>query len=354
MKHLKKSLGCLALVSIGGIAPATAQMAPRDSIAGAEGGIRKTKETKDAKESFTNQSLHEVVVTALGISRKEKALGYSVKTINNDELTSTVSGNWLDNMAGKVAGLSMVGAGTGPLGSVRITLRGDNSLNYGNNSALIVIDGIPMDSGAPTTGSGANYANGDAPVDFGSSLGDLNPDDIESVTVLKGAAATALYGSLAGNGAIVITTKKGSTKKGIGVTLNSSVTLDYASYWPDFQKEYGAGSDNGLSPFCFWTLDANEAPDGIATYRNISRYAFGEKFDASKMRYQYMSKNWETGTYEKLPWVYADDWYTGFFQTGVTWKNTISIAGGNGRGTSARASINDTRNTWITPNTGYR
>lgn len=354
MRHFKKSLGCLSLVSMGGLTPAMAQMAPRDSIVGAEGNIKKIKVAKDNKESFTNQSLHEVVVTALGISRKEKALGYSVKTINNDELTSTVSGNWLDNMAGKVAGLSMVGAGTGPLGSMRITLRGDNSLNYGNNSALIVIDGIPMDAGSPTTGSGANYANGDAPVDFGSSLADLNPDDIESVTVLKGAAATALYGSLAGNGAIVITTKKGSTKKGIGVTLNSSVTLDYASYWPDFQKEYGAGSDNGLSPFCFWTLDANEAPDGIATYRNISRYAFGEKFDTSKMRYQYMSKNWETGTYEKLPWVYADDWYTGFFQTGVTWKNTISIAGGNGRGTSARASINDTRNTWITPNTGYR
>lgn len=104
MRHFKKSLGCLALVSMGGLTPAMAQMAPRDSIVGAEGNIKKIKVAKDNKESFTNQSLHEVVVTALGISRKEKALGYSVKTINNDELTSTVSGNWLDNMAGKVAG----------------------------------------------------------------------------------------------------------------------------------------------------------------------------------------------------------------------------------------------------------
>lgn len=342
-----KSAGLLAL-ALAASSAASAATAPLDSIPSQDGKAKSTK-TIEAKKSLPG-----VVVTALGISRKEKSLGYSVKKLDSSDLTATLSGNWTDNLNGKVAGLNMVGAGTGPLGTTRITLRGDNSLNYGNNGALIVVDGVPITSDAPVTGSGSNYANGDAPVDFGSGLGDLNPDDIESVTVLKGAAATALYGSLAGNGAIVITTKGGNNKKGIGVTLNSSLTLDYASYWPDFQTEYGAGSDMGLNEFCFWPLDASEAPDGVATSRNISRYAFGEKYDASKMRYQYMSKDWQTGTFEKLPWVYADDWYTGFFETGVTWKNSITVNGGNGKGTTARASVSDLRNSWITPNTGYR
>src|SRR3712207_9481413 len=138
------------------------------------------------------------------------------------------SGNWMNGMKGKVSGLSMIEAGTGPMGSMRVTLRGDHSLNYGNSEALFVVDGVPVTSGTVSTGSGATYSNQDAPVDFGNGAGDINPEDIESVTVLKGAAATALYGSMAGNGAIVITTKGGSGKKGWGVTLNSSVTFEKA------------------------------------------------------------------------------------------------------------------------------
>ncbi len=298
-------------------------------------------------------SLEGVVVTALGIKREEKSLGYSVGKVNGDELSKSVSGNWLNEMRGKVAGLNLTDAGTGPLSSMRVTLRGDHSLDHGNSGTLFVVDGVPINAGTTATGSGSNYANGDGPVDFGNGAGDLNPDDIASVTVLKGAAATALYGSMAGNGAIVITTKSGSGRKGLGITVNSSLTIDKASYFPDFQTEYGSGSDSGLNPFCFWTLDKDEAPDGIATKRNISRYAFGEKFDATKMRYQYGSKNWDNGTYEMLPWQYADDWYTGFFQTGTTWRNSVTLSGGNGKGASARASLTDTRNTWITPNTGY-
>lgn len=299
-------------------------------------------------------ALQGVVVTALGISRKEKSLGYSVAKVDNTALTNTVSGNWMNAMAGKVAGLTFDNASTGPMSSMRVTLRGDQSLNYGNNGALFVVDGVPITSGTTTTGSGSNYANGDAPVDFGNGAGDINPEDVESVTVLKGAAATALYGSLAGNGAIVITTKSGRKDKGIGVTVNSSLTFEKASYWPSFQKEYGAGSDMGINPFCFWPLDATEAPDGIATQRNISRYAFGEKYDSSKLRYQYASKDWNSNTYAKLPWEYKDDWYKGLFQTGITWNNSVTVSGGNGKGTSGRASITDTRNNWITPNTGYQ
>lgn len=299
-------------------------------------------------------ALQGVVVTALGISRKEKSLGYSVAKVDNTSLTNTVSGNWMNAMVGKVAGLTFDNASTGPMSSMRVTLRGDQSLNYGNNGALFVVDGVPITSGTTTTGSGSNYANSDGPVDFGNGAGDVNPGDVESMTILKGAAATALYGSLAGNGAIVITTKSGRKDKGFGVTVNSSLTIEQSSYWPSFQKEYGAGSDMGLNPFCFWPLDATEAPDGIATQRNISRYAFGEKFDASKLRYQYASKNWDNNTYTKLPWLYKDDWYKGLFQTGITWNNSVTVSGGNGKGTSARASITDTRNNWIVPNTGYQ
>lgn len=312
---------------------------------------KKTTLTVLMKESA--QSLNDVVVTALGIKREEKSLGYSVSKISGDELNKTVGGNWLSNMKGKVAGLSMVEAGTGPMGSMRVTLRGDHSLNYGNNEALLVVDGVPIHSGTIATGSGSTYANQDAPVDFGSGAGDINPDDVESITVLKGAAATALYGSIAGNGAIVVTTKGGKSNKGWGVSFNSSAAYERAGFWPEFQKEYGPGNDMGLSPFSFWTLEENEAPDGVAVKSHISRYAFGEKFDRNKMRYQYASRNWDDNTYQPLPWVYADDWYTGFFRTGSTYRNSLTVSGGNGKGTNGRVSITDTRNDWILPNTGY-
>lgn len=299
------------------------------------------------------KTLKDVVVTALGIKREEKSLGYSVSKVTGDDLNKTVSGNWMGGMKGKVAGLSMLDAGTGPLNTMRVTLRGDHSLNYGNSQALFVVDGVPISSATVSTGSGSTYANQDAPVDFGNGAGDINPEDIESVTVLKGAAATALYGSMAGNGAIVITTKGGSGKKGWGVTVNSSVTFEKAGYWPDFQKTYGPGSDMGLSPFSFWDLTAEQTPDGAPVSAHFSRYAFGEKYDASKLRYQYLSKDWDNDTYTPLPWKYNEDWYKGFFQTGTTYRNNVTVSGGNGKGTTARVSLTDTRNDWIMPNTGY-
>lgn len=300
-----------------------------------------------------SKSLNEVVVTALGIKREEKSLGYSVTKLDNKELTKGVSGNWLEQMNGKVAGLQMSQAGTGPLGTMRVTLRGDHSLNHGNNGALFVVDGVPIQSGTVATGSGATYNNTDAPVDFGNGASDINPDDIESVTVLKGAAATALYGSAAGNGAIVITTKGGGNVKKWGVSLSSSLVWEVASYWPDFQKEYGSGSDMGLNPYAIHDVKATESTTGLAQSSNYSRYSFGEKFGAGKMRYQYNSYDWETGMWTPTPWEYQDDWYTGFFQTGTTLRNNVSITGGNGKGTSGRLSFTDTRNNWITPNTGY-
>ena len=124
------------------------------------------------------QKIDEVVVTALGLTRSEKSVGYAVSKVSGDELTKSISSNWVTGLNGKVAGMSMSSAGTGPGGTVRVTLRGDTSLNYGANEALFVIDGIPMSNGTVASGSGANYANSNAPVDFGNPISDLNPDDI--------------------------------------------------------------------------------------------------------------------------------------------------------------------------------
>lgn len=298
--------------------------------------------------------LGEVVVTALGITREQKALGYAVSKISNEELTNTVSGNWLSNMSGKVAGLTMSGAGTGPSSSLRVVLRSDQSLNYGANEALFVVDGVPIYSGDSGTSS-SNSLDTDAPVDFGNAASEINPEDVESVTVLKGPAATALYGSRAANGAIVITTKSGRSEKGLGITINSSITWERGMRYPKFQKVYGPGSDMGFNEFSCWNFNKIERPEGFNQgSRNASRYAYGEKFDPNKMRNQFNSYNWETGEFTLTPFVYADDWYTGLFETGVTYKNNITLSSNNGKGTSSRLSVTDTHNNWIMPNTGYQ
>ncbi len=306
--------------------------------------------------AFSTRQLEGLVVTALGLTRDQKSLGYAVTKVGSEELTQVVSGNWLNGMAGKVAGLTFNGASSGPISSQRVTLRGDQSLNYGSNEALFVVDGVPIRSGTTATSSSSSYTNsgGDFPVDFGNGASDLNPEDIESVSVLKGPAATALYGSRAANGAIVITTKAGRKNKGIGVTVNSSVVVERAGYWPSFQTEYGSGSDMGLNPYNFWTLNSDLVGTSDFPARNISRYAWGEKFDANKLRYQYEGKNWETGKISMTPFVYQDDWFTGIFRNGVTYNNSFSINGSNGEGTNVRFSMADIKNEWILPNTGYK
>lgn len=322
----------------------------------------------------SNTTLSEVVVTALGIERQEKALGYAVSKLNNEDITNTVSGNWLNGMSGKVAGLNFDQSSAGPGGSIRVTLRGEGSLSHDKNTALFVIDGVPISNDMTSNSGGGGYSNTDATIDYGNGASDLNPDDIESVSVLKGPAATALYGSRAANGAIIITTKSGRSTKGLGVTLNSSVTFEKAGFWPDLQTEYGAGNFAGANgtpvPFSNWTInDVNSNP--IAT-RSWSRYQFGHKYDGS-MVYSYGSRDWNSlgkygpggmpvpngsvlgdDGYLYTPQAYeAKDWYKGFFETGVTWNNSVSIDANNGKGGSYRLSIKDTRNDWIIPNTGY-
>lgn len=289
-----------------------------------------------------SQEIEGVVVTALGIKRDEKALGYAVTKVDNDVLTSTVSSNWMNALSGKVAGLNFDQASTGPGGSMRVTLRGETSINMNGGTALFVVDGVPITSSTTSSTSESAYNSTDGAVDFGNAAGDINPEDIENVSVLKGPAATALYGSRAANGAIIITTKSGRTTKGIGVTFSSSVSFEKAGFWPDFQYEYGAGRFGG-NPYSFYSVD------GVS--RNWSSYAFGDKFDGH-LTYEWPSLN-DDGTYTMMEWR-PRNFFAGFFDTGVTWNNNVSVSGNNGKGTSVRVSVTDVRNDWIVPNTGYK
>ena len=232
-------------------------------------------------------SIEDVVVTALGITRKEKSLGYAVSKIGEDDITNSASGNWLSGMAGKVAGLNLDQSSAGPGGSVRVTLRGEGSLSYNNNTALFVVDGVPIGNGMEGNSTSGSYESDDAPIDYGNGAGDINPEDVESISILKGPAATALYGSRAANGAVIITTKSGRQQRGIGVTYSTSVTFDKAGYWPDFQYEYGAGdfrkttintghTSDGLSPdeYSFYTVDAEHSDPGVRIPTFHSRYQF--------------------------------------------------------------------------------
>ena len=171
--------------------------------------VNLTAQQKAKKDTIKN--IDEVVVTALGIKRQNKALGYSTETIDSEQLLRTQNNNWTGALEGKVAGLKIQTAGAGPLASARITLRGDVSMNGFEDQALIVVDGVPMNgrtvgSGTPAYGAGSG---GDVPIDYGNDLNSINPDDIESITVLKGPTAAALYGSRGAKGAVMITTKSG-------------------------------------------------------------------------------------------------------------------------------------------------
>ncbi len=203
----------------------------------------KTKEMDIAGKTQVNvvmesevTSLDEVVVTALGISREKKSLGYSVQQIGGDELNTARETNFVSSMSGKISGVSIKQPNTMG-GSANIVIRGNASL-LGNNQALFVVDGIPVDNSNTNT---QDQMAGNGGFDYGNAAMDINPDDIESISVLKGAAASALYGSRAANGVVLVTTKKGVRNKGIGVTVNSSAVMSKIdkSTLPKYQKEYG-------------------------------------------------------------------------------------------------------------------
>lgn len=298
----------------------------------------------------SNTSMEEVVVTALGIKREERSLGYAATTITSEQLIDARSSNWTDALSGKVAGLNLIRSGSGPAGSNSIILRGENNLT-GNNEALIVVDGVVISSSSGSRTANRNETtygtSGDnMQADYGSSLNDINPEDIESVTVLKGPGAAALYGQRGANGAIIITTKSGSSKrKGLGITWSSNASIEQMNNSrPDLQYEYGQGVD-GQS---YHSYDAG--PDGPSTRSTSS--AWGPRFNG-QMFYQY-SPHLQGRDTVRTPWVpySGKNGVNGYFETGSTFSNTVSIDGGTDK-TTARFSFTNVRNNWIMPNTGY-
>lgn len=316
----------------------------------------------DVRLKVESAMLDDVVVTALGITRKEKSLGYSVAKVSTDDIDNAGSGNWLSGVSGKVAGLNIEQNSSGPDGSLRVTLRGESSLSYENNSVLFVVDGVPVNTPQASNASGSGYQNNDAPVDFGGGSVDINPDDIESMSVLKGSAATALYGSRAANGAIVITTKKAEKYKGVGVTYNLGMSWEQAGFWPEIQTEYGAGdyrlstladhmTDGVIDEISFYNVPADKSDTGKEIKAFSSRYQFGEKVQG-QMRYMFSSYNPETGEYTRKPYEVYNH-LKEFFQTGFNLTNGVTVNASSAKGASVRVSLKDVRNNWIVPNTGY-
>lgn len=292
--------------------------------------------------------LDEVVVTALGIKREEKKLGFSQETVKSEELAQAVPVNWSSGLKGKVAGLNIVSAGSGPINSQQIVLRGNSSFDLSGNYALVVVDGVPVNTEMTTSGSSSAYMGEDSPIDYGNGISDLNLDDIESVSVLKGPGAAALYGSRAANGVLMITTKSGQKSTGLGVTINSSTSFDVIQRWPDYQYKYGQGNgksfdDNG-DPYYSYHL----SEDGGNTGSTSS--AWGPEFNG-QYYYQYDPVTQAQGAKRTLWKPYKDN-RKDFWRTGITNINNISIQGGGERG-SMRASIGHTKNEWIMPNTGF-
>ncbi|MBJ7879799.1 SusC/RagA family TonB-linked outer membrane protein [Gelidibacter salicanalis] len=187
--------------------------------------------------------LDEVVVTALGIKRERKSLGYSVQEVKGETLTDTREPNVVNALSGKIAGVQIIKGSNGPAGSSKIVLRGNSSLT-GDNQPLIVVDGVPMDNF--TGASNNDFFNPSS--DLGNGLGDLNSEDIESLSVLKGASAAALYGSRAGNGVILITTKTGKGKKGLGISYSSTTGFESIFMTPDLQNNFAQGSNGIYDP----------------------------------------------------------------------------------------------------------
>jgi len=291
--------------------------------------------------------LNEVVVTALGIKREEKSLGYANTVVQGEQLTDALSGNWTDALSGKVAGLNLVRSNSGPTGSNKIILRGENNLT-GDNEALIVVDGVVINnSSGRRTAIGGESAYGTSsdnmPADYGSGINDINPEDVESVNVLKGPAAAALYGQRGANGAIIITTKSGNPKrKGLGVTFTSNASIESVNRWPDMQFEYGQGLD-GAAHYSY-----GASADGASTSGTSS--AYGPKFDGQQF-FQYDPVTQAQGT-TRTPWVPYKNKIREFFETGETYTNSLSLDGGTDK-TTARFSATNVKNRWITPNTGY-
>jgi len=285
--------------------------------------------------------LQEVIKTALGISREKKSLGYSAQVVKGEDLTKARETNIINSLSGKVAGVTIVGNPSGIGSSSRITIRGERSLNINRNQPLFVVDGVPI-SNELRGSSGNSFQE----ADYGNGAGFVNPDDVESITVLKGASAAALYGSRANNGVILITTKTGKNTKGIGVSVNSTVTFENVLRLPDYQNVYG----QGLGGF-FEFKDGNGGGTADGVDEN-----WGPKFSGQSLpQFDSPTSNGfrggdvgnlftsigpvnldaqlaARGTINNTPWVPESDNIKNFFETGVTQTHNVALTGSNSNG----------------------
>jgi TonB-linked SusC/RagA family outer membrane protein len=299
-----------------------------------------------AKSSLVNVTmigtaveLEGVVVTALGIKREKKSLGYATQEIKSDELKSgTSSGNFLNELSGKVAGVNIT-RNTNFGGSTSAISRGIKSIGQ-SNEMLIVIDGMPINNSNTSINGLTAQSTGREGYDYGNNGMDINPDDIESVNVLKGAAASALYGYLAGNGVLMITTKKGRSKKGLGITVSSEVvsgSIDKSTF-VKYQKEYGAGYGGSYdsSNNVYFGDDASA----------------GDAFDPTLNLFQWDAYSAYPGNanYGKAtPWVGAKNDPTSFFQNSLSLVNSVSFEDANDKSNMV-FNYSNTKQNGILPN----
>ncbi|MDQ4139981.1 MAG: SusC/RagA family TonB-linked outer membrane protein [Bacteroidota bacterium] len=286
-------------------------------------------------EADTKQ-LSEVVVTALGVTREKKALGYSVTEVGGENLTQARENNVSNALAGRVAGVNVSRTASGPAGSSRVVIRGNKSLQ-GNNQPLYVVDGIPMDN------SNFGQAGIWGGADRGDGMASINPDDIESMTVLKGASAAALYGARAANGVINITTKKGSKRKGIGVEYNSNFVFERINNQTDLQKEYGSGNYVRTNPNDPTSPYVASKPTSLQQAYDWGADSWGPRFDGSPV----LQFDGQT-----RPYTYHGDNWNKFYETGTAWTNTLSLTGG-GDNQTFRFSVSDLRSQSVIPNSGF-
>jgi TonB-linked SusC/RagA family outer membrane protein len=277
--------------------------------------------------------LEEVVVTSLGISRSTKALGYSITEVDGDEFTQAREKNLANQLQGRIAGVNVSSVSGGPASSTRVIIRGNKSLQ-GNNQPLYVVDGIPMDN---TQFGQAGMWGGD---DEGDGMSSINPDDIESIEVLKGANAAALYGARAANGVINITTKKGTARKGIGVEFMSNYVFDVVYDQRDFQQTHGQGGYVSSNP-----ADPDAPRIAVAPRTQQEAYGWGTSSWGPNYNSQSSAIQFDGVT---RPYENTGDNFERFYQTGNTWTNTIALTGGSAK-QNFRFSFSDLRNNDIIP-----
>ncbi|HEY6901992.1 MAG TPA: TonB-dependent receptor plug domain-containing protein, partial [Puia sp.] len=293
------------------------------------------KEMRIGSESTVNMTLsrnegaiEEVVVTALGIKRAKNTLPYAAQSVNGDEVSRIRTGNAVSALSGKVSGVE-IRQGNAMGGSTNVVIRGNKSF-LNNNQALFVVDGVPFNNANTNT---AAQQRGGGGYDYGNAAADINPDDIENINVLKGAASSALYGSRGFNGVVMITTKQG--RKGMNLTVNAGITagkIDKSTF-PKYQHEYGAGysSDYQKDGFLFFDVLGNGTKEYVVPTSEDASY--GAKFDPNLLVYHWDAFD-ATSPYfhKKRPWVAAQNDPSTFYETSISNNTSVRLDGANDRG----------------------